>query len=440
MKINTLLLCFLFSKSFALCAQETEIIYFDKDWKKIAKDSGTYSWLCKMIKKDSLYFASYFNKDENLHMTGQYTDHCRCTRTGTFAWFDLSGDTTSAELYTKGCVDSIYYYKNGKRLPKDQHVVPYRHVELRDSLYSLTSYYPKGRKSMQGQFSDCKLKTRTGLFIWFSKNGDTTSTELYEKGRVTTITSFENGKRFDREVLVNDSTKYTNSYSHHKETDKRLYAGRKEYLFKDNDSIWNFRNYKYTFTGKWPFVNVIGIKWKILPYAIGDDGGMFYTLGLEYSFRFKHSLELTANYVDYDSAPEDSVGNNLPSIYTVRRSLQLGYRYYFKSVGEQYKIYVSPFLRFAKWQDFYSQGAPTDFTKNEMWDYGGGALIGISTWGGDRGYVDMFAGPQYIFRYHETQVESNQVTINTKEWQNRFSLRVGFNFSYLFFRKSDKTK
>jgi hypothetical protein len=178
----------------------------------------------------------------------------------------------------------------------------------------------------------------------------------------------------------------------------------------------------------------------MLPWLMGDDGGMTYSLGYEYNFKRVHGIELIATYFDWDIDQEDGYGNPLPPIYNVRRSIQLDYRYYFtpiKKKRDDWKFFVSPFVRYMKWKDYYSEGAVTQYFKNESWNYTSGIVLGFcADLGTDDGmYTEFFIGPQYIYRKSSEGINQNLVSIEQTYFTQKFGIRFGMNFCGLLSRK-----
>jgi hypothetical protein len=346
-------------------------------------------------------------------------------------------------IYCQG-QDTVYFNKNWEPITKIKSAVYYRVIKQSDGLYIVNDYYSKKKLlQMHGQYSDAELKIPVGEFVWLDLASDTTTIRTYTNGQNTSVIMFEDGKREYRVRFINDSTSTTNNYLGKFEIDKRLFIGKREYHFRGNDSILNTKLFRYAFKNDWPYTNVLVIKGKALPWFIIEEVGMVYSLGFEYSFRHKHSIELQGTYLDHEHDAENSNGDPIPTTYTVRRSAQLGYRYYFtpcKKFNEyNHKMYVSPFVRYAKWHDYYEPGSVTAYTRNETWNYSAGILAGYCIATGDRSYLDFFAGPQVCLRYNQNTQKIDNQFVNQTTNKTIINARIGFNFCYLLFRKS-KTK
>lgn len=344
-----------------------------------------------------------------------------------------------ATIYGKG-QDTIYYNKKWEPTEKKRFSY-YRVVQFKDSLYHVTDCYQQGTLQMTGQYSDQELKIPVGKFIWMGMNADTVSIRIYANGLNTCVILFEEGRREYRAQFINDSTTLTNNYLAGKyEIEKRLFVGKREYHYRGDEPVLNTKLFRYAFKKDWPYTNVIAIKGKAIPWFIIEEVGMVYSLGVEYTFHLKHSLELQATYFDHEHDAEDINGDPVPTTYTIRRSVQLGYKFYFKpwkGMDEDVrKFYVSPFLRYSKWHDYYEKGSYSPFTRNETWNYSTGIVAGYCIATGDRSYLDFFAGPQLVQRHNEsTQTVNNNEIYQTID-KTLVNARIGFNFSYLLFRKS----
>lgn len=337
--------------------------------------------------------------------------------------------------------DTLYFDGNWKSLKKNKRYSYYA-IRIRNSDTTIINYYYKrGKIYSKGRYVSSPEKKWIDNYYRFEKNGDTSLLITYSNGRNINEYYFEGGKRVKWIKNINDSTYYKYQISGGKFiTSKSLFIGMYEYYFQGKDSILNLNKFSLAFRKKEPNSDYWIIKYKMLPWVFGEDVGMNYTLGLEYTFCKVHSIEFTSTYFDWDIDQEDNYGNPLPSIYNVRRSLQLGYRYYFPKFKEQknnYRLFISPYLRFAKWKDYYSEGAVTNYFQNESWNYISGINFGICldiSGEDDDSYTEFFLGPTYFSRYTEEGFTDNNLIIQQNYYTQKFGFRLGMNFCGLLSR------
>lgn len=338
--------------------------------------------------------------------------------------------------------DTLYFDAKWNVIDKGKNFAFYSIKQTENDTTHVIYFYKKGKKYSEGKYQSTKEKKWLGNYIRFEKNGDTNLIISYKNGKNENEIYFEEGKRIKWIKIVNDSTYYRYIISGGKYiVAKSLLMGEYEYIFQGKDSILNLEKLSLAFRKSEPSTNYYILKYKMLPWILGEDVGMNYTLGIEYTFNKIHSVELTATYFDWDQDQEDSFGNPLPSIYNVRRSLQLGYRYYFpkfKKQKNEYRLFVSPYIRYSKWKDHYSEGAVTNYFQNESWNYISGINFGISldiSGENDASYTEFFIGPTYFSRYTEEGFTDNNLTIHQNYYTNKFGLRIGMNFCGLLERK-----
>lgn len=343
-------------------------------------------------------------------------------------------------------VKTVYYDKDGEVVSADDKFAFYSIHTFNGEKYFFTNYTKKGKPYYSGECKDSLYYISDGIFVWLDEKLDTLSVLRYENDVIKTKIEYEAGNPVFKYEYRNDTSYYQFAISDRKYIiDKKLYDGEMEYYFRGKDSFPDMNRLRFAFRKKGNGSDYYIAKFKMLPWVIGEDVGMSYSLGLEYTFHRIHSFDLTATYFDWDQDQEDNYGNPLPSIYNVRRSLQLGYRYYFnmfKSKKDEWKFFVSPFIRYSKWKDHYSEGAVTDYFRNESWNYAGGILLGFAFDGGtdDGMYTEFFIGPQYYLRKTAEGFTTNNITVENEYYTRKFGVRFGMNFCGLISRKEKRRK
>ncbi len=337
-------------------------------------------------------------------------------------------------------VKTVYYDKDGLEVFSTSDYHYYSVQTFNGEKYFFTNYTKKGRPYFSGECKDSNYFISDGIFVWLDEKRDTISVLRYENDVLKTKIIYEAGEPINKFVFRNDTSYYEFKVSERKYiVDKKLYDGEMEYYFRGKDSFPDMNRLRFAFRKREPGSDYFILKYKMLPWVIGEDVGMNYSLGLEYTLHRVHSFDLTATYFDWDQDQEDTYGNPLPSIYNVRRGLQLGYRYYFtpfKKSKRELKYFVSPFIRYSKWKDYYSEGAVTDYFRNESWNYAGGILFGLALdMGEDDGmYTEFFIGPQYYLRKTAEGFTTNSITVENEYFSRNFGVRFGMNFCGLISR------
>ena len=303
------------------------------------------------------------------------------------------------------------------------------------------TYLRNGKKYSYGEFSDEKYLKREGTFCWFHEYGDTAVVEYYVKDELKSVIIYEGKFPTEKREYLNDSTYYSYGIGDRKYIiSKKRVEGEMVYHFQGKDSLANLNFFRFAFRKKGAGTNYHILKYKMFPWTFIEEAGMLYGLGYEFNFKRVHGIEIAATYFDWDMDQEDGYGNPLPSIYNVRRSIQMDYRYYFtpiKKKKDEWKFFVSPFVRYMKWKDYYAEGAVTDYFQNESWNYTAGILLGYCFDAGqdDGMYTEFFIGPQYIYRKTSEGLTQNSVSVEQTYFTQKFGIRFGMNFCGLFTRK-----
>jgi hypothetical protein len=128
------------------------------------------------------------------------------------------------------------------------------------------------------------------------------------------------------------------------------------------------------------------IKGKVLPFVLGDQGGISFLLGGEYGFTRNQSLGIDG-FVEFisksDNNSTDTAGvmHDVARYYhSTERALFLNYRYYFSSpLRQQHGIvpYLLVFLRYGKIDEHYNPLYPlSSFLNNYQTHYSAGLMAG----------------------------------------------------------------
>jgi hypothetical protein len=337
--------------------------------------------------------------------------------------------------------DTSYFDANWKTVSKGKKFTYYIIFEKSGAKFLHTSYYRNGRKYGSGEFKDDKYEIRDGIFCWNTEAGDTMAIEKFENNVLKYSIIYEGRNPERKRVYQNDSTYYEYGISDRKYiVSKSLQCGEMVYRFYGKDSVADMNYLRFAFRKNGNGSNYHIAKYKMLPWIMGEDGGMTYSLGYEFNFKRVHGIELLATYFDWDIDQEDGYGNPLPPIYNVRRSIQLDYRYYFtpiKKKKDEWKFFVSPFVRYMKWKDYYSEGAVTNYFRNESWNYTTGVVLGFCLdMGTDDGmYTEFFIGPQYIHRKTTEGINVNFISVEQTYLTQKYGIRFGMNFCGLMSRE-----
>lgn len=337
-------------------------------------------------------------------------------------------------------IDTVYFNANFEQVDNGDRYFYYMIFEKSGEKNLHRTYLRNGKIYRIGEFVDDKFQIITGNFCWYSENNDTLIIERFERDTLKYSIIYEGKNPVQKKVYLNDSTYYSYGIGDRKYIiSKKRVEGEMVYRFQGKDSITDMNYLRFAFRKNRVGGNYHILKYKMLPWIIGEDAGMVYTLGYEFNFKRVHGIGFAATYFDWDIDQEDATGNPLPSIFNVRRSIQLDYRYYFtpiKKKKDEWKFFVSPFARFMKWKDYYAEGAVTDYFKNESWNYTTGIVLGLCLdMGTDDGmYTEFFIGPQYIYRKTSEGINQNSVSVEQTYFTQKFGIRFGMNFCGLVSR------
>lgn len=293
------------------------------------------------------------------------------------------------------------------------------------------------KRLMQGQYSQEGPKMEEGLFTWYGPGGNVESEANYVHGKKTELFFYNKASLYERDSVLNDTMVHIYEYNYNKNViASYLRINAHDYVIGKDTLLFNHR-FANTFNKRREGECGFAIKWKLFPWVFFGSG-VTYTLGTEYIFK-NHSLELLASYSDLSSAKEDNDGNPLPRVYTVMRYVQISYRQYIKPWKSfnniDKKFYLSGFIRYARWEDFYQKGAETNYIKNINTDVGIGLLFGLLLNTNENRYLDIFIGPQYRFRQVSSTQLLNSLPVDQNYSDNGFNLRLGFNFGFAVGKK-----
>lgn len=154
-----------------------------------------------------------------------------------------------------------------------------------------------------------------------------------------------------------------------------------------------------------PVISGIALRAFVMPYALGNANGMYYTGGAEYIFKEKHGIGLDYSYNDYNApdAPRTGSSELPPRMYSVSRGLVLSYRRYLQlhdGARNRYRPYVAGFVRYGN-RSFHPEDgyqpknlALENRVKLDEQQYSAGAMIGLITaYRFGRVNLDFGAGP-----------------------------------------------
>ena len=124
--MKKLMLLMLLSIALTTLGQDTTLIFFDKNWKKVKskEDSEFYR---KMWKADQIWQVIDFYSNGQIQMTGAYKSNRCKEKHGLFKWYNTNGLVSSEGLYENGSLEGKWLrynddgtkicdggYKNGK--------------------------------------------------------------------------------------------------------------------------------------------------------------------------------------------------------------------------------------------------------------------------------------------------------------------------------------
>lgn len=338
--------------------------------------------------------------------------------------------------------DTSYFDYNWNPVEKSDRKMYFINIRHSNSeKFYITSFTYKGDPYHYSEYLDEKFERRNGLTFWMDKHSDTTEKRIYSSGILMEKVFFEKNIPYEKTVFSGPNSKYVYTIVNGKMvSSKTLYTDSLIYKFRGKDSVLFLNNLQFAFREEEPFKNNWVFKFKILPWTMGDDGGMNYSLGLEYTFRKIHSIDLTGTYLDWQQDMDDASGNDLPPLFQVRRGLQLSYRYYFQfyDMNKKFRMFFSPFIRYSKFKDYYLEGTPTNYFRNEANNYSGGLLLGFcvdGTGGYDPFYTEFFVGPQFVFSELAEGFIQDNLSIEREFADSKLGLRFGMNFCGLLSRK-----
>jgi hypothetical protein len=191
------------------------------------------------------------------------------------------------------------------------------------------------------------------------------------------------------------------------------------------------------------------IKGKILPWPLGNGGGISGLLGVEYGFTKNQSIGIDG-YAEYEENSDDMVqdtsgvthaeGNEW---HSWERAIFLNYRYYFSMQRLRRKgitPYIVAFVRYGQIDVAFSPLYPLTYYKRHELDRSAGILIG-STYGlGNRLGLDVNLGLFEKEKIIDTEFLTHGVTSETHWKPVELGLRLSVNLVYWFVFKKNRGK
>jgi hypothetical protein len=131
------------------------------------------------------------------------------------------------------------------------------------------------------------------------------------------------------------------------------------------------------------------LKGKVLPFILGNGGGISGLFGIEYGITKNQSIGVDG-FLEYQENSNDmaqdtsGVTHQIGDYWnSVERAVFLNYRYYFSFQRLRERKGIAPytvvFLRYGKLDQYYDPLYPlTSYYQNHEWDYSAGILLGAT--------------------------------------------------------------
>ncbi|MBK7289596.1 MAG: TonB family protein [Chitinophagaceae bacterium] len=210
--------------------------YYDYKWNECEADEARF--YCQIIKTDSGYVRKdYFIHEKKFQMVGKYKDKETKINDGQFHYFYSNGTVSSTGIFKEGKKEGLWYsfysngnikdssvYLNGERTGTSLSWHP--NGFMKDSIIInndetgvSVSWFDNGNPSSAGF-----LRQRTkphGIWKYFHINGNLSSKEVYENGKLTSKTYYDesgvelkDAKRKDAEASFPGKTDAWLNYLH----------------------------------------------------------------------------------------------------------------------------------------------------------------------------------------------------------------------------------
>jgi len=184
-----------------------------------------------------------------------------------------------------------------------------------------------------------------------------------------------------------------------------------------------------------PSQNYFAIKGKILPWLLGNMGGLNLTLGAEQSFFTHHSIAIEGYFYGIQDHHDNMIADSSWSDdhYSRDRALALTYRFYFDedlSASDKFSFYLGLTGRWGKQVQTWDPAFREEPALKEVRDYlAAGPIAGLVIKIKKKVNLDLYAGTVYNSKtltstYDLGLVESGKLS----SWD----LRLGINLSWWF--------
>ncbi|MFI5204620.1 MAG: hypothetical protein ACHQF2_09010 [Flavobacteriales bacterium] len=183
--------------------------------------------------------------------------------------------------------------------------------------------------------------------------------------------------------------------------------------------------------------NTLAIKGKILPWVMGNNGGVNGGLGIEQGFCKGHSIGAEWNFNRWAKHYDNDSGYS-DDIYHRDRALVANYRFYYSGIGKKRRgvcFYHGISYRYGRLKYEWSEPLAVNYNILQIKYYNAvgflsGFFIGFEdskTFG-----IDINAGVYYNMKQiHNTYTPSSGIANGTMH-ANTWDFRIGFNFMWWF--------
>jgi hypothetical protein len=190
------------------------------------------------------------------------------------------------------------------------------------------------------------------------------------------------------------------------------------------------------------------IKGKVLPFFLGNGGGLSALFGAEYGIATNQSIGIDG-FFEYQENSDDNVQDTAGAEHSVgnywhssERAVFINYRYYFNFQRLRQKKGIAPytvaFLRYGKLDQYYDPLYPlTSYYQNHEWDYSAGVLVG-ATFGSKRDKrfgLDVNTGVFEKEKVKDTEYLVHGVESEVHSRRTGLGFRLSVNLSWWFIHK-----
>ena len=191
------------------------------------------------------------------------------------------------------------------------------------------------------------------------------------------------------------------------------------------------------------------LKGKVLPFFLGDFGGISGLFGVEYGIGKNQSIGIDG-FLELQENSDDGVQDTAGVTHKVgnywhssERAVFLNYRYYFSFQRLRRKKGIAPymvaFLRYGKLDQYYDPLYKlTSYYQNHEWDYSAGVLVGATFPWARRVGIDVNTGVFEKEKVKDTEYLAHGVESLVRSRPTGLGFRLSVNVEWWWRRGKEK--